>query len=295
MCKFPIKIYRKPVVKDDTPLWHEDNVKCSYYLVPCGRCMDCVRRRKNDWYVRAREEAQSGRFTQILWLSLTFRDDRLPESRHDISLKLRAFKDRLRKHIGYFPTHFFISERGGKNNNGRIHLHGFLFMQKEIRYNELRHFWEPFEGFCWIEPAKSLKALTYAFKYAFKGIYQRLKGDTLTGYVWASLGFGHVQSPEQLLRWFKPHDKYNYESTITYDSRFHYAIPRYLIGKVIKLVGYKKEQSFEDVVKRTFEVYFTKMARYDSALAVGHIINKLKRNYNEWFENEFSDTRAYST
>lgn len=288
MCKFPIKIYRKPVVKDDTPIWHQDDIKTSYYLVPCGRCMDCIRRRKNDWYVRAREEASSGRYKQILWLSLTFRDDRLPVSRADISSKLRAFKDRLRKHLGYFPTHFFISERGGKDCDKRIHLHGFMYFAEEIRYNELRHFWEPFEGFCWIEPTESLKAITYCFKYAFKGIYQRLKGDNLPGYVWASLGFGNVKSPDVLLKWFKPNDKYCYESFITYDSKFKYAIPRYLIGKVIKYVGYKKEQSFVEVVRRTFELYFTKSLRYESAVACGHIIPKQnKKDYNEWITNEF--------
>lgn len=67
MCKFPLKIYRRRDPVDTTPIVCDDGNP--YYLVPCGRCVDCIRRKKNDWYVRAREEVNSGQYGQILWLS----------------------------------------------------------------------------------------------------------------------------------------------------------------------------------------------------------------------------------
>lgn len=293
MCKYPIKIYRRPDPKDTTPIWKDDGNP--YYLVPCGRCLDCIRRRKNDWYVRARAEKESGLYRQILWLSFTFKDSSLPETRADISAKIRAFKDRLRKSIGYFPVHFFISERGGKDQDGRIHLHGLLFLRHEVRYDVIRHHWADFEGYCWIEPIRTCRAITYCFKYAFKGIHQRLKGDNLTGYVWASLGFGDRFSAKRVMSWFCPADNYTYIKGITYDSRFHYAVPRYLIGKVIKLAKFKKMCSWSDLVKRTFDLWFGRNERVREAVALGLYIPKTKTNYlHESVTNKIYDTWSYS-
>lgn len=271
MCKFPLKIYRRRDPVDTTPIVCDDGNP--YYLVPCGRCVDCIRRKKNDWYVRAREEVNSGQYGQILWLSCTFRDERLPYTRSDISAKIRAFKDRLRKHLGYSPVHFFVSERGGKQQDGRIHLHGLLFLRYEVEYNFIRNLWEKFEGFIWIEPTKSLRGVTYMFKYMMKGLLQRYRnGDELMGYIWASLGFGNHLKPAQLLAWFRPSDPYAYEKTITYDSRFHYAIPRYLIGKVIKYNGAKKLMSLENLIKQTEEVYYVSHLLKPKAIEDGFYI-----------------------
>lgn len=309
MCKFPIKIYHRPDPKDKTPIWHLSNGKSDtltgdlpYHLVPCGRCIDCLRRRKNDWYVRARFEKDYGDYRQILWVSLTFRDDRLPSDRADISSRIRSFKDRLRKHpeVGFFPTHFFISERGGHDQDGRIHLHGLLYFEKEIRYDVIRHCWEPFEGFCWLEPIKTARAITYCFKYAFKGIHQRIKGDCLTGYVWASLGFGNTISPKRLFNWFRPADDHKFSNIFTFDSRWNYAIPRYLIGKVIETFGYKKQQSFKDLMKMTFDLYFTREERLSQAISLGQYIPKPKSILNNLYGSESNpntihDTWSYST
>lgn len=244
MCLFPIRITRKVDRKDPLPI-HKDNGQ-TFYLVPCGKCSECCKRRKNDWYVRCRFEERFGKYTQILFCSFTFDNDHLPNTKEELSHRIRCFKDRLRKELGYMPTHFLVSERGPDTN--RIHLHGFLYCKERELYNTIRECW--IDGYCWIEPMRDVKAITYSMKYILKGFLDRNLDDKLVGRIYASLHFGQGYVSDQSVRYhFRPNDEYGYNRLVTFYDRgktFKYALPAYLMRKIEEWVGFKKMCSPED-------------------------------------------------
>lgn len=239
-CKYPIRIPRRvcDVTKDGLPVV-KDNGQTAYY-VPCGKCPDCLKRRKNDWYVRIRKEEAFGKHSQILFCAFTFDDDHLPTTKEELSARIRAFKDRLRKRLGYMPVHFLITELGHETQ--RLHLHGFLFMDHREKYKDVRECW--MDGFCWIEPMKTVKAISYSLKYVFKSILDRKLKNPLVGRIYASLHFGESYITERTVWYhFRPQDDYGYNNFITFTScgkRFKYALPKYYKDKVNRWLGCKK-------------------------------------------------------
>lgn len=90
--------------------------------VPCGRCFGCFMRRKRDWALRMRHEAQMHK--RNCFLTLTFDEDHLP---FDRSLDVRdwqLFAKRMRKRMGRFRF-FHAGEYGPENL--RPHYHACIF------------------------------------------------------------------------------------------------------------------------------------------------------------------------
>lgn len=206
-CQHPLWIRRRRYTNPDDPMTtfpcppkdgipvqenHSDN---HGWYVPCGKCFDCCKRKKQDWYLRVRGEMErgirndktSGRgYNSVIWCSFTFDDDHLPQNKEELSAAIRRFKDNLRKKLGYFPKHWFITELGHETH--RLHLHGFIYMRNFTRFELIRESW--LEGFCWLERCKSTAAISYAVKYVFKSIIEHFIYDNLAGKIYCSLGFG---------------------------------------------------------------------------------------------------------
>lgn len=71
MCKHPIHIeVRNNYITPFFPLH-----RYAYY-VPCGKCLDCLKRRQTDYSTRIYREARKGQ--KMFFLTLTYRDDALP-------------------------------------------------------------------------------------------------------------------------------------------------------------------------------------------------------------------------
>lgn len=105
--------------------------------VPCGKCIECLKDRQNNWKIRLIEEARDHRY--IYFFTLTYRDDSVPfsytedgvrvnhVSKVDIQLWIKRNRikfERMLKRVIDFK-YFITSEYGP--NTGRPHYHGIIF------------------------------------------------------------------------------------------------------------------------------------------------------------------------
>lgn len=280
MCNQPIWIPRRGTVdrssllftptprKDGVTIVNDEGVRGWY--VPCGKCFDCARRRKNDWFVRAVKE-----FTYVkrrrgysakrraYMVTFTFNEDYLPEnnldlidnpslerinrrtSRSYISSLVRHWKDRLRKRLGYFPIHFLVAERG--ENTNRIHLHGLIITKDWTSFEDIRNSWK--YGFSWIEPLEDISGISYSLKYMLKGLLERqLNNDWLAGLVYVSHGFGSSYLDKSTLAYIFGRSQYSYNRLMTLSEAgdYMYAVPRYYINRTVKYYGQCKYPALDD-------------------------------------------------
>lgn len=244
------------------------------WYVPCGKCFECLKRRKNDWFVRALKEFTHcykrdgyGRKRHVYMVTFTFNQDNLPENtpyfpdpafpdidqsnlershyRKILSAKIRAWKDVIRKRLGYFPVHWLVTERGDENN--RLHLHGILICRDLTDYELIRSSWK--YGYSWVENLRDLKGISYSLKYMLKGLMERvLFDDYLAGLVYCSHGFGSSYLSEGVLRYIWSKSNYSYQSILTLSecNGFKYATPRYFIKKACQFFGHVKYPSLTD-------------------------------------------------
>lgn len=96
------------------------------FLVPCGHCMACRLRKRNDWISRLRVEAMQWPFSSFL--TLTYDDAHVPP--HLVKRDLQLFFKRLRhtlRDFGFFaPVRYFACGEYGKLH-WRPHYHAILF------------------------------------------------------------------------------------------------------------------------------------------------------------------------
>lgn len=95
--------------------------------VPCGHCVACLSKRKDDWVFRLKQEFYNS--TLSVFVTLTYSDDYLPHS-PDNTPTLRmddvsSFIKRLRKRCGNGIRFFGCGEYGSETN--RPHYHLILF------------------------------------------------------------------------------------------------------------------------------------------------------------------------
>lgn len=94
--------------------------------VPCGRCVECRKRRASDWRVRLLHEFNFDKRCSIpIFVTLTFNNKYYAKFKDNPQSAIRAFADRFRKQYGYSCRYFFVSELGSLAD--RLHLHGIIF------------------------------------------------------------------------------------------------------------------------------------------------------------------------
>lgn len=135
--------------------------------VPCGRCFECVKRRRNDWYIRCLIESRYRRFTYFGLLTYA-QVGRVLEKR-DVQLFLKRLRIR-----GYTFSYLIVGEYGEKRN--RPHWHCLLFSDSRIAYSDIADAWRggykdssPNQaGWIRFEPIRSARSIRYTVKYIYK-------------------------------------------------------------------------------------------------------------------------------
>jgi len=148
------------------------DVARQWLMVPCGKCEDCLRRQRNDWFVRlerelARCKAES---RQAIFITITISPKYYDEALRDPSKFIRRWNERIRHKIGHSFKHAFFQEFGTHPEIGsepRLHFHGFLF-GTDCMYNVIRSAVRDF-GFVWLAKATQKRA-RYCVKYVTKQI-----------------------------------------------------------------------------------------------------------------------------
>lgn len=196
-------------------------------LVPCGRCLGCLRDKATQWRVRLLHEHLYGNHKNCICLTLTINPENyeLFQTRKGMASAMRSFIDRLRYYTDgrKSPKRFFVSELG--EQRGRLHFHGFIW-DCNIPDHELARAWR--YGFICAKPLRSAKQLSYATKYITKPAVAFHKP---TIFVSPGLGKGYV---DQRL-WVDWHHQGNDDLNINLCCRFDhfiYAMPRYYRNKI---------------------------------------------------------------
>lgn len=148
------------------------DVARQWLLVPCGRCEDCLRRLRNDWFVRlerelARCKAES---QQAVFITITISPKYYEEALRNPASFIRRWNERVRHKIGHSFKHAYFQEFGTHPETGsspRLHFHGFLF-GVNVLYNVIRSAVSDL-GFVWFAKGTHKRA-RYVVKYVTKQI-----------------------------------------------------------------------------------------------------------------------------
>lgn len=149
MCLYP-KLINNPKYKPNkknggvVPPLTDERVK----LVPigCGKCMECMKQKANEWRVRLHEEIKHNKGGYFV--TYTFSDESYKELveavRKDgfegygyeldnfVATKgVRRYLERWRRKYKKSLRHWFVTELGGSNTE-RVHLHGFVWTDKPM-------------------------------------------------------------------------------------------------------------------------------------------------------------------
>jgi len=148
------------------------DISRQWLMVPCGRCEECLRRQRNNWFVRlerelARCKAES---QQAIFITITIAPKYYQEALLDPARFIRRWNERVRHNLGHSFKHAFFQEFGTHPEIGsepRLHFHGFLF-GTNVLYNEIRKAVGDL-GFVWLGKGTHKRA-RYVVKYVTKQI-----------------------------------------------------------------------------------------------------------------------------
>lgn len=98
--------------------------------VPCGHCLDCLKKRQNEWYVRfwceERYQKRINPNSITIFLTLTYDETNLPQSREAALNDFRAFVKKISRRQGNERVRFYAVTENG-TLKGRLHWHVLLF------------------------------------------------------------------------------------------------------------------------------------------------------------------------
>lgn len=122
-CRFPIDAWQSapgaPLVFKDLEGERHDYKRVT---IACGQCNDCRLARSRAWAVRCLHEASLYDFN--VFVTLTYDDSHLPESKSLVYRDFQLFMKRLRR-TGRKARFYMCGEYG--EENGRPHYHAILF------------------------------------------------------------------------------------------------------------------------------------------------------------------------
>lgn len=136
--------------------------------VPCGKCYECVKRRRNDWVIRCKIERQHSPYVYFVLLTYAKTDGVL--AKRDIQLFLKRLRIR-----GVKLKYLIVGELGEKK--GRPHWHCLFFMKERLDYALVSAAWHggyddasrmSRAGWVNISVLKSDRGIRYTVKYIYK-------------------------------------------------------------------------------------------------------------------------------
>lgn len=135
-----------------------------YVPASCGRCIECRKKRRREWMVRLSEELRGGG-KPPLFVTLTVNNANLKKCKSKDNNEratelVRKFLENIRSSTKHSVKHFLVTELGEENK--RIHLHGFIWADKEL----LQKKW--IYGFIHIGDFVNEKSINYMTKYMLK-------------------------------------------------------------------------------------------------------------------------------
>lgn len=206
-------------------------------IVPCGKCPQCKKKMRNEWFVRMSCEKIQQKYTPF-FCTFTYNDDNLPDNAlfrysdfQNFIKKVRVYIQR--KKYSYKLRYIVVGEFGDKRKTERPHYHAIIY---GVPYNKefvdlFRKYWT--KGFSDYKPARS-GAFNYITKYCVKSL-SRFKesinsetGEVVRDYEFKrsshSLGRSWLDNDEIKNRFLSDFEILKYDMKIKL-GKFSYSLP----------------------------------------------------------------------
>lgn len=140
MCVSPLRIKNRSL--------HYDGTQPMYFYVPCGKCYECMKAKRNEWYVRSYYEWKTS--ACAFFYTLTFNNENLPKylgkSCFDKRL-IQLFIKRLRARLSQYniKLRYIVTSEFGETY-ARPHHHALFFLNKKVNvyyfYKIIQESWQ---------------------------------------------------------------------------------------------------------------------------------------------------------
>lgn len=288
-CLTPICI-RSPGLKPGEPF--------HYVLVPCGRCVDCLKRRQQDWSIRIQKETDDclSKGGSSYFISMTYDDEHLVYTESDIpSLyppDLQSFIKRLRRVLDYdlkVKLRFFGCGEYGDDFD-RPHYHVVVWLDKYLSSEELR----PYVVKCWnngivlgVKPMNVYyseyvgKYSTKRFGIDYTGVIPPFARMSLRPAVGSCFVDSSTEEGKSNIEFYRKNNIYHiYDETHT-----PFALPRYYRNKIHTLDSVQRrfvelqESEYDSFLRRSrFDMSFLANQRFSEERYEEIFFKKLKYN-----------------
>lgn len=234
-----------------------------FVTVPCGKCIGCLQRRRNDWSTRLEYELEIA--SSAWFVTLTYNDKEVPVGEGCLTLckrDVQLFMKRLRKTTKNMIRYYMVGEYG--ENTQRPHYHAIIFNvtdDKEEMYDKVVSAWRNARK-CEIghidignvTPASIAYVTKYMIQLAGTNYDGREKPFSLMS---RRPGIGH----DYLRRYEKFHKKDSERNYVSCPGGSKRALPRYYKEKIYskftrQVQGAKAQKSNEEKYeerKRNYE------------------------------------------
>lgn len=268
MCNKPLRITNPHYIKLADQLGVEvpqfSNQSDYKLQVPCGKCVQCIKKRQQHWFVRAHNiyKRLGHNLSNCYFCTFTLKPEFYEAFCKEPYAFIRRFIDRMRKDpfLRYrnpdtgrfcyrkisFPYLFVLEVADGKraaqrrlHSEHRLHLHAIMF-GCPLPWWRVRHYWMPF-GLAWVDPLRHFGGVRYAMKYVTKKSavhWNDVPKEVLDlhGRLYVSHGFGRLsESEKDALRAYMMTGCKQWFSILI--DNHPYSIPRYY-----KLACFNKDQ-----------------------------------------------------
>lgn len=137
-----------------------------YQLVPCGKCLGCLKVRQMQYAFRMEWEAKDISNKCIYFCTFTYAPEFLPPDNELSKLEVQHYIRRLKKYIPNVRVRYvFCGEHGSFEFTERAHYHAILFFSDYVSMSIIAKAW-PFGIVDIAEP--SLQRFGYVAKYSVK-------------------------------------------------------------------------------------------------------------------------------
>ena len=183
--------------------------------IACGQCIECRRQKARDWQARLCEELKDD--PDALFITMTFSDKSLQQFKDEYGIDeanetaakaIELFRKRWYKQYKCGIKHWLVTELGhgvrgkpGTRSTERLHLHGFLWTDKECA--EIEKVW----AYGWVDTGEYVheRSIGYCVKYVSKADAAH-PGFVSRVFASKGLGKGFLRRSEAIYNRFKGKD-----------------------------------------------------------------------------------------
>lgn len=232
----------------------EGEVLPLFIAVPCGKCILCREKKRNEWACRAICESQLYD-NRPFFITLTYAPEWLPAdgvNKRDVQLFLKRLRILLERRGFTNKIRYFMVSEYGKNTH-RAHYHGILYnLPAELKTTDILHLVEDAWnlGFCYCRPCDE-GSTYYSMKYMRKDMVVP-KGQNepffLSSRRGGGIGAGFCDKYKDFYRANPDELKLTFSDKFS-GRKFEFNLPAYFVGRIFPTIGKMIPKEYRDNYK----------------------------------------------